>query len=269
MTSVAGSFAEFERSGWAARGPDYASGFGAYTAHCVPALLDAVEPCTGRLLLDVGTGPGNAAVAATVRGADVVAIDESALMLSVARRRLPRLVRARAQQLPVRDAAADIVVGNCVVNHLPDPPAGVAEFARVLRPGGRLALTAWDLAGGNQATAVISRAIDAAGVHPPATPSNPFAAHAEPAAFAALLTAAGLAQVRVEPVEFSHVVAPDVWWEAISSGTVTTTGRLRALDLDALNQVRAAYQDVIGAYVDEDGLAHLPALAWLAVGRAT
>ena len=259
-------FADFERSGWADRGAGYAGGFGAYTARCVPALLDAVEPCVGRLLVDVGTGPGIAALAASVRGAEVVGIDESAAMLHEAQRRLPVVVRARGQELPLRTAVADIVIGNCVVNHLPDPAAGVAELARILRPGGRLALTAWDLAGGNQATGVVGRAIMSAAVVPPATPANPFAAHADPAAFGALLVAAGLADVRVDPVRFTHVVAPDVWWEAIRSGTVTTNGQLDALDVTSLDRVRAAYQELTAEYLDADGNAHLPALAWLAVG---
>lgn len=262
-------FAEFERSGWAQRGAGYASGFGAYTARCVPALLDAVEPCAGRLLVDVGTGPGIAAVAAGVRGATVVGVDESALMLREAQRRLPALVRASAQQLPLRSAVADIVIGNCVINHLPDPAAGVVEFARILRPAGRLALTAWDLAGGNQATGVVGRAIAAAGVRPPAPLPNPWRARAAPDAFAALLSAAGLTHILVDPVPFTHVVSPDDWWAAIRSGTVTTNGQLSALDAAALSAVRAAYDDLVTEYVDTDGLAHLPALAWLAVGRAT
>lgn len=263
-----GRFADFERRGWAQRGPDYAGGFGVYTARCVPALLDAVEPCVGRLLVDVGTGTGIAALAAKVRGADVVGIDESAKMLGEAQRRLPTLVRARGQQLPLRTAVADIVIGNCVVNHLPDPAAGVAELARALRPGGRLALTAWDLAGGNQATGVVGRAITDAGVRPPPTPSNPFAAHADATSFGALLETAGLADVGVVPISFTHVVSPDVWWEAIRSGTVTTNGQLSSLDSTSLARVRAAYRDLVTQYVDADGLAHLPALAWLAIGRA-
>jgi len=100
--------------------------------------------------------------------------------------------------LPLRTAVADIVIGNCVVNHLPGPAAGVAELARILGPGGRLALTAWDPAGGNQATGGFGRAITSAGVVPPATPANPFAAHADPAAFGALLAAAGLTEARVD-----------------------------------------------------------------------
>lgn len=260
-------FAEFERSGWAQRGAGYTGGFGTYTARCVPALLDAVEPCAGRLLVDVGTGPGIAAVAATVRGAVVVGVDESAAMLHEAQRRLPTLVRACALQLPLRPAVADIVIGNCVINHLPDPAAGVAEFARVLRPGGRLALTSWDLAGGNQATALVGRAIKGAGVHPPATPANPFVAHADPAAFGALLSAAGLVDVTVTPVPFIHPVPPGGWWEAIRSGTVTTNGQLSALDGPALGRVRSAYDDLVSEYVDGEGIAHLPALAWLATGR--
>ncbi len=267
MAERDGQFAEFERAGWAARGPEYAAGFGAFTAHCVPALLDAVEPCSGRLLIDVGTGPGIAALAATLRGAQVIGADESAVMLGSAHRRLRWLVRARAQQLPLRTDGADILVGNLVVNHLPDPPAGMAEFLRVLSPGGRLALTAWDLAGDNHATALIGRAMQAAGVQPPPTPASPWAAYAEPAAFAALLRGSGLADVRVDPVAFTHVVPPDVWWQAICSGTVCSAAQLSGLDDRSRSAVRVAYDDLIGPYVDSEGRAHLPGLAWLAAGR--
>ncbi|MGB9378333.1 MAG: class I SAM-dependent methyltransferase [Mycobacteriales bacterium] len=260
-------FGQFERVGWAGRGPGYTGGFGALTARCVPALLDAVDPCHGRLLIDVGTGTGIVAMAASARGASVIGVDESASMLRTAAGYLPRLLRGRVQRLPVRDASVDIVVGNCVVNHLPDPVAGLAELRRVLRPAGRLALTAWDMTGANEAISVVARAVRAAGVDAPDLPANPFAAHGDPAAFAALLGTAGLHDVTVAPVHVVHVVEPGAWWEALRSGTVMTSGQLAALDPASRQRVRAAYDDLVAAYVDADGLAHLPAAAWLAAGR--
>jgi arsenite methyltransferase len=49
-------------------------------------------------------------------------------------------VRADAQQLPLRDQTVDAVVSIAVLQLLPDPAAALAEMARVLRPGGRLAV---------------------------------------------------------------------------------------------------------------------------------
>src|SRR5207244_2043473 len=44
---------------------------------------------------------------------------------------------------PLPDAAFDAVTGNFAINHAGHPAAGLAELRRVLRPGGRLALTCW------------------------------------------------------------------------------------------------------------------------------
>ncbi|WP_329139621.1 class I SAM-dependent methyltransferase [Streptomyces sp. NBC_01476] len=50
------------------------------------------------------------------------------------------LIEADSRQLPFRDSCFDAVFAAGLVNHLPDPAAGLRELARVTRPGGRLAL---------------------------------------------------------------------------------------------------------------------------------
>jgi SAM-dependent methyltransferase len=52
-----------------------------------------------------------------------------------------RVLRCDATRLPFRPGSFDVVVGNHMLYHLDDPGAGLAEFARVLRPGGRLAVS--------------------------------------------------------------------------------------------------------------------------------
>jgi SAM-dependent methyltransferase len=54
---------------------------------------------------------------------------------------------ADARRLPVRDAAFDAVVSGLMLNFLPAPEQGVAEMARVVRPGGGVAAYVWDYAG--------------------------------------------------------------------------------------------------------------------------
>jgi len=49
-------------------------------------------------------------------------------------------LRADAQRLPLRDETVDAVVSMAALQLIPDPRAALAEMARVLRPGGRLAL---------------------------------------------------------------------------------------------------------------------------------
>lgn len=94
------------------------------------------------LLLDVGTGTGLVLRAGLARDASVraVGLDRSPGMLAVARRTVPDalLVLADAARLPLADGCVDVVTCVTVLHLLPDPTAAMAEWRRVLRPGGRV-----------------------------------------------------------------------------------------------------------------------------------
>jgi arsenite methyltransferase len=101
----------------------------------------------GGTALDVGSGPGNVTASlARAAGPDGLAlgIDISVPMLERAVRNEagPRVgfIRADAQRLPLRDNTIDAVVSTAVLQLVPDPAAALAEMARVLRPGARLAV---------------------------------------------------------------------------------------------------------------------------------
>jgi SAM-dependent methyltransferase len=107
----------------------------------------AVEP--GDRVLDVACGTGGVALRAARSGADVVGIDISADQLAKARRAAAdegleiRFDEGDCQALPYADASFDAVVSAFGAIFAPDHARTAAEFARVSRPGGRLALTAW------------------------------------------------------------------------------------------------------------------------------
>jgi demethylmenaquinone methyltransferase/2-methoxy-6-polyprenyl-1,4-benzoquinol methylase len=111
------------------------------------ALVDELAPRAGQRILDVATGTGM--VAAELLGrADctVVGIDQSAQMLSRARLRFAgepagrvELVEAEAERLPFADAGFDALSFTYLLRYVDDPPATLAELARVVRPGGRVA----------------------------------------------------------------------------------------------------------------------------------
>ena len=96
----------------------------------------------GDRVLDACCGTGDLAVAARKAGAAVVGLDFSEPMLERARRKGPELewVRGDVLALPFDDASFDAATVGFGVRNVEDLERGLAELARVLRPGGRLAI---------------------------------------------------------------------------------------------------------------------------------
>lgn len=107
-------------------------------AESAAAGLEALLPDDVRLLADVGGGTGIISRRLRRDGRDVVVVDLTHNMLAQAARRLPggRAVRASADRLPFADGALDAVTCVWLLHLVPDSGPLIAEFARVLRPGG-------------------------------------------------------------------------------------------------------------------------------------
>jgi arsenite methyltransferase len=118
-----------------------------------PGAVAALRP--GEVLLDLGSGAGfDAFVAAPKVGATgrVIGVDMTAEMLAKARKNIAAY-RERTgldnvefrlgeiEHLPVADASVDVIISNCVINLSPDKPQVWREMARVLKPGGRVAVS--------------------------------------------------------------------------------------------------------------------------------
>ncbi len=98
-------------------------------------------------LLDIGTGTGRLLELLAPRMAGGLGVDASRAMLALARARLARAGLAQCAvrladmyRLPLADGTFDTVVMQMVLHHAETPAAALAEAARVLRPGGRLAV---------------------------------------------------------------------------------------------------------------------------------
>jgi SAM-dependent methyltransferase len=102
-------------------------------------LMAAVADARPRRLLEVGCGWGELAERlGEETGADVVAVDLSPRMVELARARGVDARIADVQALPFDDREFDCVVAAWMLYHVPDLDRGLAELARVLRPGGTL-----------------------------------------------------------------------------------------------------------------------------------
>jgi hypothetical protein len=208
----------------------------------------ALDLRSGERVLDVACGPGaTACLLAAEFGAEVDGVDLGEASLERARAAaaahgLDGQVRFHigdAERLPFDDGAFDAVVCECAFCTFPDKATAAAEFARVLRPGGRIGIT--------------DVTLDPARLDPELANLAGYVAciaDARPATeYAALLAAAGLSVVVSEPHD-----------DALARMIEVIEGRIRALsmlgttgdavDLDAVLRYTAA-----GSQAVADGVA--------------
>lgn len=233
------AFDEYERRTWAGRAGAFAGSFAKLCAYPVPQLLDAAEVGAGVRVLDVGTGTGTVAAAACERGAKVTAVDAEPSMVELAAPAVPsaEVLTAVLPALPFEDGVFDAVVGNFVLNHVGRPREALAELRRVVRPGGRIALTIWaDPAPAGQA--LLGRAAEAAGVTrpshlPPLAAEDDFPR--DPDGLAGVMTSVGLRQAVCRTLRWDHLAGAEEWW----SGPAAGVGFIGQLLLSQTEETRA------------------------------
>ncbi len=222
----------------------------------------------GDRVLDVACGPGTAALEARALGAGAITgVDYAAGMLEVARE-LTRgqpdfaFIEGSALELPLPDAAFDVALSNFGVIFAPDPLRAVSELARVLRPGGHVALSAW------LHDDVTSSYYDLVYRHLERPPSrhDPYA-WGIPAQAAAWL---GTAFVTIESRPLSvpmEAESPAAIWEVLTQSTGRVAAGYALLEASARRAFDAEMVQYFAQFRREDGSVLWPRLALLIRGR--
>ena len=186
------------------------------------AFLDWLSPASGLRWVDVGCGNGAFTQLLIERCAvrEVQGIDPSDEQLSFARTRLARAPatfrQGDAMALPYADGSFDAAVMALVIFFVPDPARGIAEMARVVRPGGGVCTYAWDILGGGFPYFALQDEMRKLG-HTPLWPPSVEAARIE--ALQQSWTDAGLVDVETHELVVQRSYADfDAFWAAARKG---------------------------------------------------
>ncbi len=236
---------------------------GRYSAPLSPQLADLAGVAAGQRALDVGCGSGmlTAELVGRLGAGSVAAIDPSARFVEAVRERFPGIdVRqGAAESLPYGDGEFGAALSQLVVHFMRDPATGLREMARVTRPGGAVAASVWDLAGGR---APISPFWRAAVALDPNARGEMAVAGGRAGHLEALFAEAGLEDVHgVEhPAVVQHPTFDD-WWEPFTLGVGPAGSYLVGLDEERQTAVRERSRAEVG-----NGPFSLPAFVWAVRG---
>jgi SAM-dependent methyltransferase len=222
--------------------------------------------------LDVGCGTGalSATILALARPATVTGIDASEGYAAYAHEQIrdgrAQFRQGDAEALPFRDEGFDATVSGLVVNFMPEPSLGLAEMARVTRPGGTVAVYVWDYSDGMQLIRHFwdaATALDPAAVELDESRRFPIC---HPEALERLFTDAGVEDVAVRAVDVPTVFRDfDDYWSPFLGGQGPAPGYAMSLS----EERRAALRERMRADlpISGDGSIQLSARAWAVRGR--
>ena len=260
-------FHSFEQSGWREVSGEYHEAFADLTSQAVVPLLASAGVRQGVRLLDVATGPGYVAGAASRWGAAVVGVDFSTAMVVMAKKRFPSIeyCEGDAEELPFASASFDAVTMNFGLLHLSRPERALTEAHRVLRPTGRFGFTVWCKPEEAVGFSIVLDAVQRHGrLEVPLPTGPPFFRFSASSECRRALLEAGFSMPKT-------VKVPQVWRlgsaatlvDIMERGTVRTRGMLRAQSPVAMEAIRKAVVKSAGAYKKMAGI-ELPMPAVLA-----
>ncbi|MBE9001796.1 methyltransferase domain-containing protein [Nostoc sp. LEGE 12447] len=264
------AFKEFERDRFSDVAQGYDRAIAVVTSQVNEAILDAVGAKCGLRLLDVACGTGWLSAAAVKREAIVTGLDFAENMVAIARVRCPKAQfhNGDAENLPFQSSQFDAVVCSLGILHFPNPERALAESFRVLKPGGRYALTCWTPPTRNPFMALILGSVQTYGstdVNLP--PGPPLFRFGNPTECTRVLSAEGFTEVSVAelPMKWTFSTPEDVM-----PTVVVSTARLGPMLAMQTDEQRRNIENAIikGAseYATDRGV-EIPTSVMLAVAR--
>ena len=237
-------------------------------------LVGRADPQAGQTFLDIGAGPGDLGFDVAERvGEDgqVLSTDFAPEMVDLARRygeeRGLTNVEYRVldcERIDMDDDSVDGVVCRFAYMLMADPAMALGETRRVLRDGGPLAFAVWRTPDRNPWAAIPGMTLVQRGHVPPPEPGAPgIFAMGEKERIQELVTGAGFPEPELEEIafEFEYPNSDDVW-DALIRLAGPLARVVNALPDDEREATRAAIEENLEQYRNEDGSYSEPAAAW-------
>jgi SAM-dependent methyltransferase len=243
-------------------------------------LVDAIEPQPGHRVLELAAGPGDTGLLAAelvAPGGTLISTDAVQAMVDHAEARAAELGidnaefrTMDAEWIDLPTASIDAVVVRWGYMLLADPATALGETRRVLRPGGRVALSAWTDPHDNPWASVPQEELSKLGAFPPPDPGEPnMFAFRDPATIRELLEEAGFTDVVVDQLDLVwHYEDLDAWWDVLLDISTGLANGVSALTPAQRDDLRDAIDARLEQYVRADGSVALPGRTHVAAANA-
>jgi ubiquinone/menaquinone biosynthesis C-methylase UbiE len=228
-------------------------------------MVEALDPQLGQTILELAAGPGETGFLAAARLGDegrLISTDFAPNMVEAARAEAQRLglenVEARvldAERMDLPDDSVDGVLCRWGYMLMADPEAALRETRRVLRDGGRLALSVWGTPEHNPWASVPGRVLREHTGAPPPDPTAPgIFAMADPERTRSLLDAAGFEVRRMEDVALTwRFESADDYWNFLTDLAGALAITIAALSADDQRGVRTRLEEAVEPYRADGG----------------